>query len=410
MLAVLVLLLIGFAALSAVLGRRLADEHARLRQITAAAKRVAAGESHVTLPVRGEDDLSSLAASVNALVEIVRHAQLDQAPDRVFDQAMVRETPNGLLVVDGQGRVRRYNPAFARLVPIEGDPVGKPPIESIPVSELQAVVDEAARTRTTAERPGTVGKRDLLFRGIPLADGQGTMGVVLDITSVREAERARRDFVANVSHELRTPITAIVGFSETLLDEEVPEHVRPMVETIDRNARRLQALVTDVLQLSKIEARREDFPLELEALAPMVHEVADRLAPAAAARGVELTVDVPEGLQAQINAEALEHALANLVDNAIKYTPRGGRVHVYAEGDGDKVNLNVADTGIGIDAVHHARIFERFYRVDAGRSREAGGTGLGLALVKHLCLAMRTDVTFASKPGEGTTFTLKLPR
>lgn len=383
--------------------------HRRARVLAGAARRLADGETHVQLPVRGKDDLDVLAEAFNRVAGVAREANLVSAADRVFDQAMVRETPNGLLIVDGKGNLRRLNPAATRLLPVSEGAVGHPPIDHIPVPDLQAVLEEAARTRQIAERVGAVGKRELLFRGLPLADGEGCMGVVLDITSVREAERARRDFVANVSHELRTPITAIVGFSEALLDEEVPEAVRPMVEAVDRNARRLHALVADVLQLSRIEARREDFGLEDEELAPVIGQVIDRLAPVAQAKEVRLRVQVPEGLRARIAVEAFEHALSNLVDNAVKYTPRGGEVRVEARQGGDRVYVDVADTGIGIDPVHHGRIFERFYRVDPGRSREGGGTGLGLALVKHLCLAMKAEVSFESEPGRGSTFTLKLP-
>jgi two-component system phosphate regulon sensor histidine kinase PhoR len=253
--------------------------------------------------------------------------------------------------------------------------------------------------------------RDLVLRALPLEDAEGCMGVVLDVTSVRAAEKARRDFVANVSHELRTPVTAILGWSEALVQErgELPAHVHDMVDAIDRNARRLGLLIEDVLHLSRIEARRADLHLEEEELAPLVDEVVARHRGRPDQAGVALRVDVPAAVAVPLNAEAFEHALGNLVDNALKYTPRGGAVVVAARCSDDHVDVTVSDTGIGIDVVHHARIFERFYRVDAGRDRAVGGTGLGLALVKHLCRAMRADVVLESRPGEGSTFTIRLP-
>ncbi len=328
-----------------------------------------------------------------------------------LDAAMARETPNGLLVLDARGRVLRANPALFRLLPVRDTPTGRRPIETIPVPELQDAVDETSRTRQPAERAASVDGRDLVLRALPLEDAEGCMGVVLDVTSVRAAEKARRDFVANVSHELRTPVTAILGWAEALAQErdDLPAHVHEMVDAIDRNARRLGLLIEDVLHLSRIEARRTDLAVEVEALGPLVDEVAARHAGRAEQQGIELCVDVPPDVEAQLNAQAIEHALGNLVDNALKYTPRGGRIVVTARAREEGVDVSVSDTGIGIAAVHHTRIFERFYRVDAGRDRAVGGTGLGLALVKHLCRAMRADVLLASEPAKGSTFTIRLP-
>ena len=344
-------------------------------------------------------------------VETLAQALATVHESHALDAAMARETPNGLVVIDAGGRVLRANPALFRLLPVRDTPTGRRPIETIPVPELQDAVDETARTRQPVERAASVDGRDLVVRALPLEDADGCMGVVLDVTTVRAAEKARRDFVANVSHELRTPVTAILGWAEALAQEreDLPPHVHDMVDAIDRNARRLGLLIEDVLQLSRIEARRTDLPVELEAIAPLVAEVVARHAARAEQQGIELCVEVPPDVEAPLNAEAFEHALGNLVDNALKYTPRAGRVVVTAQVGAEGVDVAVSDTGIGIAAVHHARIFERFYRVDAGRDRAVGGTGLGLALVKHLCRAMRADVLLASEPGEGSTFTIRLP-
>lgn len=327
-----------------------------------------------------------------------------------LDTAMIRETPNGLVVLDPGGRILRMNPAARALLPVRGQPRGYAPIECIPLPALQEVVDEVLRTRTPSERGVQADGRDLLLRGIPLAEGGGAMAIILDVSSVRAAERARRDFVANLSHELRTPVTAILGWSEALSADRdtLPESARPMVAAIDRNARRLGRLIEDVLQLSRLEARRTDLPLRPMALAPLVDEVIARHADTAVAQGVRLLARVPEGLSALLDAAAFDHALGNLLDNALKHTPDGGSVTVEAALDDASVRLDVIDTGIGIPDVHHVRIFERFYRVDTGRDRAVGGTGLGLALVKHLCQAMHADVSVQSVPGEGSTFTIRL--
>ncbi len=383
----------------------------QMREATALLRQVREGKVHHFLTVKREDAFGELAEVINEVVGQLRSAHIGAETERVLDRAMVRESPNGLLITDAAGRVLRYNPSLARLLPIASDPVGKAPIEAIPVLEFQEVIDETRRTRQPSERVATVGRREVLVRGIPLADGAGCMGVVLDITSVRAAERARRDFVANVSHELRTPVTALVGYAESLLQDrdQLPEWSRPMLEAMNRNARRLAALIEDVLQLSKIEARQGDLPLVAEPVRPVVREVLARFGERARQRDITLTLlDGPE-IDARISGEAFEHALGNLVDNALKYTATGGRIDVAVELRDGAIAVAVTDDGIGVDPIHHERIFERFYRVDAGRSRDVGGTGLGLALVKHLCLAMQAEVTLESDIGKGSRFTLRLP-
>lgn len=375
-------------------------------------RRARGGSPPRQLSVPRADPFRPLADVINEVADDLRTQHIGAQTERMLDAAMVRETPNGLLLTDGAGRVVRYNPALARLLPFVGDPVGRTPIEGIPVHEFQEVIDETRRTRQPSERVATVGRREVLVRGIPLADGAGCMGVVLDITSMRAAERARRDFVANVSHELRTPVTALYGYAESLLEDraQLPEWSHPMLEAMHRNARRLAALIEDVLQLSKIEARQGDLPLAPEPLRPVVKEVLARFTDRARQKGIALTLaDCPD-VEARISGEAFEHALGNLVDNALKYTDANGKVEVVIHAGPDGTSVSVTDDGVGVAAIHHERIFERFYRVDAGRSRDAGGTGLGLALVKHLCFAMQAEVVLTSTLGQGSTFTLRLPR
>ncbi|MES2639430.1 MAG: ATP-binding protein [Myxococcota bacterium] len=391
---------------------QLRDRDVQVKEATALLRQVHKGDVHRFLPVPRGDLFGELAEEINMLVGELRTRHLGAETERVLDGAMVRESPNGLLITDAGGRVRRFNPALARLLPFSSDPIGKAPIETIPVHEFQEVIDETRRTRQPSERVATVGRREVLVRGIPLADGAGCMGVVLDITSVRAAERARRDFVANVSHELRTPVTALVGYAESLLDDrsQLPEWSQPMLEAMNRNARRLAALIEDVLQLSKIEARQGDLVLASEPLRPVVREVLARFGDRARQKDISLTLAEGPEIEARIAGEAFEHALGNLVDNALKYTNNGGRIDIVVEDRDGAVTVAVKDDGIGVDGIHHDRIFERFYRVDPGRSRDAGGTGLGLALVKHLCFAMQAEVSLASDIGKGSTFTLRLPK
>ncbi len=401
-------LVVGFAGLAL---REASLQREQLDELAAVVRAFRGGDVHRVCAVPARGPVRALAEEVNALTHVLRERQLLDQDDRELDRAMVRETPNGLLVTDGRGAIRRHNPALARLLPIAGPVDARQPHEVCPVPELQEVLDETRTTRRIAERVVTVGERDLLLRGLPLADGVGCMGVALDITSLRAAERARRDFAANVSHELRTPITAILGWVEALGQEreDLPEPTHAMVDAIERNARRLGALIEDVLHLSRLEARGELLTVDDEDLAPLVDAVIERHAARATGGRVALEVERAPGVLARVNADAFEHALGNLVDNAVKYTPPGGRVVVRVRPSAARVLVEVTDTGPGIAAQHHARLFERFYRVDEARSREVGGTGLGLALVKHLCKAMDCEVALVSTPGEGSTFTLVLP-
>jgi len=230
---------------------------------------------------------------------------------------------------------------------------------------------------------------------------------------LRRLENIRKDFVANVSHELRTPITSIKGYVETLRDGALAdrEKARAFLDTIARQADRLGAIVEDLLALSKIERDNEqgDIVLDRSRLRPILEAAAQLFAQRAAERSVRIDISCDEGLSAPVSAPLLEQAIANLVDNAVKYSHDGGTVTVSAALAPDAVVITVADTGIGISLEHLPRLFERFYRVDKARSRAAGGTGLGLAIVKHIALAHKGAVSVKSEQGKGSSFSISLP-
>jgi two-component system phosphate regulon sensor histidine kinase PhoR len=231
------------------------------------------------------------------------------------------------------------------------------------------------------------------------------------LTEIRRLEAIRSEFVANASHELRTPITAIRGFAETLLRPGVPDEQRTQqLEIIARNAERLAWLVDDLLELSRIEGRRTPLqPSDVDA-AQLARELIEDLRPMFDQRGLQAVLHAPErALEVRADRRALEQTLRNLLDNAAKYTDPGGQVRVCLEREADQVRVDVEDTGIGIAPAHHARIFERFYRVGASRSRALGGTGLGLAILKHLVRAMGGGIELESALGRGSRFRLRLP-
>jgi two-component system phosphate regulon sensor histidine kinase PhoR len=238
--------------------------------------------------------------------------------------------------------------------------------------------------------------------------------VLNDITDIRHLENVRRDFVANVSHELKTPVASIKGFVETLLDGRVddPDDRRRFLEIVGRQSDRLGAIIDDLLALSRIEQAEGmgDLPLERVAVADVLAAVVAECGPRADDRSIVIEVESPPGLEAEVNAPLLEQALINLVDNALKYSEQGGSVILAATPTEDgMLDLIVRDHGTGIGAEHLPRLFERFYRVDKGRSRKLGGTGLGLSIVKHIVQAHGGTVAVESTLGVGSTFRVRLP-
>jgi two-component system phosphate regulon sensor histidine kinase PhoR len=221
----------------------------------------------------------------------------------------------------------------------------------------------------------------------------------------------RRDFVANVSHELRTPVTAIQGYAETLLRGSAdPETARQFLEIVHRQAQRIGGLVEQLLALSELEARgKDEIAHERVGLLAIAQHVDETVRGRAEQRTVKVSIDVAKDVVALADPDGVERAVLNLVDNAIKYGREGGEVKIAAQRSGAVVEIVVSDDGPGVDPAHLPRLFERFYRVDPGRSRQHGGAGLGLSIVKHLVESMDGSIRVTSNPGQGATFVIELP-
>lgn len=332
----------------------------------------------------------------------------DAAVDPAMATLLVARSPNGILATGPDGRVRLVNDALSTMVPIVPQPLGRTPIEAVPLPPLA----EALGGTGEQELELRSGNKDLLVRVYPLDDRGGRVALVQDITRLREAQRARTDLVANISHELRTPATAIVGYAETLLEDGAlfgADHLQAL-DAIHRNGRRLTEMFEDLLTLARLDALEESLPVEDVELAPIIAECIDRVRSAARARRIYFEVFVPVGQRAIANRDALAHVVGNLINNAVKYSHEEGLVTVRAQRRDPFVLVEVIDVGLGIDPIHHERIFQRFYRVDRGRSRAAGGTGLGLAIVKKLVDKMGCAIEVRSRPGHGSVFRLLLPR
>ena len=364
-----------------------------------------------------DDDVGSLAAALDELADNLASTlgKLERERDRLG--AILESMAEGVLVTDARGQVVLANRALREMFLLGGEVEGREPIEVVRNADLHELFAEAASSAEPTTRELSiegVRPRRVMARVAPVEQpGAGAVAVLSDVTELRRLETVRRDFVANVSHELRTPVAAIRGAAETLLlgGAQRAETAFEFATMIDRHAERLHRLVEDLLELSRIEARelRIDLaPVDLRVEAERAREL---LSLAAQARGTEVRVGVEgEALEVLADRSALEHVLTNLLENAIKYSPEGAVVTVRAERRGATVRTLVEDDGPGIEARHLPRLFERFYRVDAGRSRQVGGTGLGLAIVKHLAEAMGGSVGVESTVGRGSRFWIDLPR
>jgi len=381
-----------------------------LRAMTESATRIAQGD-YAIVPSTSPDDFGVLSRTLAALAAQLEAKLGELTLERDRLSAILAGMVEGVLVVDATGHVVLANPAAETLL---GPSLpGKALAGAVADDKLRAVIEEGGATGKAREAEVESGGRAVALYMRPLAARGGGLVVVLrDMTRLRRLLTVRRDFVANVSHELRTPVTAIQGYAETLLRGPVDDATRKdFLEIIHRHARRLGTLVEDLLTLSDLEARPpEQAVRERVEVAAIADHVRATLRDRAAQRQATVEVDVDGDAVARGDPVGLEQIIENLVDNAIKYgKDSGGRVRVTGIRRGDRVALAIADDGPGVAPEHVPRLFERFYRVDAGRSRERGGTGLGLAIVKHLVESMSGRIDVESAAGRGTTFRVELP-
>ncbi|BCV25370.1 two-component system histidine kinase PnpS [Gelria sp. Kuro-4] len=411
----------GLAVLIAFfLGVKLAGDISNpLEEVTRAARRLAQGDFSVRLRVRSQDEIGQLAAAFGYMSETLkaRLEEINAAKSRL--EAVLHYTVSGLMLLDTRCRVVMMNPAAEKLFGLApGAAVGRHNIEVVRDYHLSTAINEAMRNHQVVSREVTFlypEERTVRAYVAPVWEDKEVTGLIVvfhDITELRRLERMRTEFVASVSHELRTPLTAIRGFSETLLDGALADKAAAehFLRIIDDEARRLTALIDDLLDLSRLELKRANLKLENFALLPLVESIAASLKPRLDKAALTLSVEIkdPE-LAVQADRDRIRQVLLNLIDNSIKYTPAGGRISISAAALDGTVRVAVADTGRGIPSEDLERIFERFYRVDKARSRSEGGTGLGLAIVKHIIELHGGKVEAQSELGKGTTIAFTIP-
>ena len=422
------------AAISLISFRKFATRVERLKSFS---RRLAERDFRPLPAERSRDELSELTDALNETAVSMDRAIRSLSGERNRSSAILRSMVEGVAVVDAQERIVFSNRAFSEILNLDAAAIeGRPVIEVIRNTALLGLIRRALKGEEGLQTDiamGFVQQRTFAITATPVqaleagVAGAATAAIVVppvpekpsgavvvlhDVTELRRLERVRQDFVANVSHEFKTPLTAIQGFAETLLSGAMEDSRsnRRFLEIIRDHAVRLARLTNDLLKLARIEAGK----LEVEFFPVQLMEVVERSAETtllkASQKQITLEVDVPAGLpMVRGDASLLRDVLQNLIDNAIQYTPEGGRIQLNATVAAREVVVCVADTGIGIPLVDQERIFERFYRVDAARSREAGGTGLGLSIAKHIVEAHGGRLWVESEVGRGSKFFFSVP-
>ena len=424
--------LLGLAAILAVAGVMLSfffssSFSSRIDRLKNFAKRISDGDFR-PLDLDGpQDELTGLGDAMNqTAARLDREIQM-LSGERNRSSAILRSMVEGVAVVDGQERMVFCNRAFSEIFnvdPSSGE--GHALIEVVRNSELLSLIRKALRGEEGLQSEIAMGIAQIQYFSVsatpvraiePGPAGSvgkitGAVVVLHDVTELRRLERVRQDFVANVSHEFKTPLTAIQGFTETLLGGALddPKNNVRFLHIIRNHAMRLARLTDDLLKLARIEAGKMEVEFFSVGLMELIEGCAETALMKASKKQITLDIEIPSGLPAvRGDAELLKDVLQNLLDNAIQYTPAGGRIHVTASASAKDATVTVSDTGIGIPLADQERIFERFYRVDAARSREAGGTGLGLSIAKHIMEAHGGRLRVESEVGKGSKFSFSIP-
>jgi two-component system phosphate regulon sensor histidine kinase PhoR len=405
------------AAISLFVSRRITNPIIEMDQI---AHDFAEGRLNQRVPPYTAE-LGALADSLNQMAR-----QLDERIKTITRQrneleAILTSMVEGVLAVDSGRHIVSVNRAASSLLGIEPEKAyGHIIEEAIRDVELLGFVRKTLESDKPVEAEMLLqkeGERFFQLHGASLSDNlgkrSGAVIVLTDMTRMRRLENIRRDFVSNVSHELRTPVTSIQGFVEALQDRNItdPEQVKRYLNIIAKHSDRLNAIIEDLLSLSRLEqeGERREISFEKTMLKPLLAAAIELADTKAKEKEIKVNLDCPDEIEIKINSALLEQAVLNLIDNAIKYSPAQSTIQVSVRKNEKELSIAVQDNGCGIEDKHQARIFERFYVVDKGRSRKLGGTGLGLAIVKHIAQVHGGFVVVKSKPGTGSTFTIYLP-
>ena len=413
LLALLVALILGWFV-----GRRITPP---LRQVTAAVSDLGRGEYSRRINIDSDDEIGTLASTINHLGESLEERIAEIRADRNKTLAILASMHEGVIAVDSEEKILHLNEAAATMLKIEVEPsIGMHVWEAVRVTELCALISRVVQgesiAATEVRTSVAFGDRQLELHANRMMDAEGQPGgavlVIHDVTELRRLENVRTQFVSNVSHELKTPLTVISGLVESIIEDpemEEPTRQRFMVK-VHAQARRLSDLVQDLLSLSRAERLQPQSEHHTLDLRTSLRESVAAIEPLIEEKRLSLELDLgDDALPVRTDTESLRQIFDNLLSNACRYTAAEGRIEVRARRKDNRIEVEITDTGIGIEEGQQDRVFERFYRVDSARSRELGGTGLGLSIVKHVVLSLGGDVELKSEPGVGSVFTIGIP-
>jgi two-component system phosphate regulon sensor histidine kinase PhoR len=413
-LAYVVILLLACGATFAI-SRGFSERVERLKEFS---RRVAEGDFRPLRETRSGDALDDLGALLNQTAARMDRTIRILTEERNLSSAILGSMVEGVAVVNGAERLVFANQGFAEILGLKQPP--QPGSALVEIVRQSGLIEEVRKVLSGKPRveseimTGTVRQRFFAttVAAVSAGDTTGAVLVLHDVTELRKLERVRRDFVANVSHELKTPLTAIQGFAETLLSGAMndPQNAERFLKIILEHSRRLARLTDDLLKLSQMDADRLHLEIDSINVSQLIESCLETSAHRATEKNINIAVTLEAGLpEIAGDRRRLAEVLQNLVDNAVQYTMPGGKVSVSAEARDAQVVFSVSDTGIGIPQADQMRIFERFYRVDAARSREVGGTGLGLSIAKHIVEVHGGRIWVESEVGQGSHFHFSVP-
>jgi two-component system, OmpR family, phosphate regulon sensor histidine kinase PhoR len=381
----------------------------------------AKGNLSYRVSIPDSDEMGTLADSLNKMAQDLETRIRTITEQKNELEAILGSMVESVLVLDQDEKILRCNQAAGFLFGVDPENIkGKTIQEGIRNTQIQRFLKKILESERPIEEEIALlepSEKVLNASGTKLEDGNasciGALIVLNDITNLKKLETMRKDFVSNVSHELKTPITSIKGFVETLKDGAIDdkESARKFLEIIATHSDRLNAIIEDLLSLSRIEQSEGSEKLKLEntKIKDLLNSAITACSSHAKEKDMKIEVTCDKALSANINSPFLEHAITNLIDNAVKYSDPGKTIKLEAGQKGGEVLIHVVDQGFGISKEHLPRIFERFYRVDKARSRKLGGTGLGLAIAKHIVQAHGGKIGVESTFGKGSTFTISIP-
>ena len=387
---------------------------APLSQLFTAIQKIGAGDLQQRVAVTGDPEVSELVRATNTMARSLGDAEQQLRGSQRKVDSFIDAMTQAVMLLDAAGRITLWNRAFTKLIATDRDLAGKTTLDIFRNPNLEAAIravfsGDVPKAVEIAPVPGRIAEAHIA--GVPNPYGVVASAVVVfhDLTEMRKTEKMRRDFVANVSHEFKTPLTAIRGYTETLLGGALqdPRIAADFLHTVERNARHLESLVSDLLTLARLEA---ELPASFDTVnvKGLVDEQLAQRQAMIAERNLRVMNECPE-FELYADRIRLSTAVSNLIDNAVYYNRPSGEIRVSGVQDNGSFVLSIADTGEGIPPSDLQRIFERFYRVDKARSRDRGGTGLGLSIVKHAVESQGGSISVSSRLGAGSQFNIRLP-